>query len=353
MNYPALIIDRAKLQENTEIFSKRCHDSGISVAAVSKVYCGMAELVQAQVDGGADWIADSRIENLAKMRDIKIPKILLRLPMISQAKEVVELSDLSFVSEVVTCKALSDAAVAAGKVHEVLLMVDVGDLREGVWPDRAVDVAGEILSMANIKLKGVGANLTCYGGVLPSGENLSLLVSVAEEIESRYGVTLEMVSGGNSSSINLIGTDDMPSRVNMLRLGESLTIGYETAKCTRVPGLHGDVFTLAAEIIEIQTKPSVPIGEIGRNAFGEVPVFEDRGMRQRAIVAIGQQDMRPDSIFPKDKAILVLGSSSDHLLLDITDSDSDWKIGDVIEFNLGYGGVLAASTSDYVSKVII
>ncbi len=353
MRYPALIVDRKKLAENTRNLADQCHERGISVAAVSKVYCGMPELVRVQAESGVDWIADSRLDNLAKMRDIDIPKLLLRLPMISQAEEVVSLADMSLVSEVATCRALSAAATKVGKVHRVVLMVDLGDLREGVWPDRAVQVAGEVLSLPGLKLAGVGTNLTCYGAVLPSPENLGVLVSVADGIESTYGIELELVSGGNSSSVRLMMSGKMPKRVNMLRLGESMTIGKETADCTVIPGLHNDVFTLEAEIIELQVKPSLPIGRKGLDAFGREPVFEDRGTIKRAIVAVGQQDMRLDGISPRDGGIDILGGSSDHMILDVTGSDREWKVGDIIRFDLTYGGVLAASTSSYVSKVII
>lgn len=353
MRYPALLADKRKLGENTEKITALCHERGIKAAAVTKVYGAMPELVRVQARSGVDWIADSRLENLARITDIPVPKLLLRLPMISQAGEVVKLADASLVSELSTCRALSDAAVEAGSVHSVILMVDVGDLREGVWPDRAVETAGEILSMPGLKLMGVGTNLTCYGAVLPSPENLGLLVSVASDIESAYGVKLGVISGGNSSSIKLMLEGKIPSGVNMLRLGESMTIGKETADGTLIPGLHDDVFTLEAEIIELKTKPSVPIGERGRDAFGREPVFEDKGIIKRAIVAVGQQDMVLDGIVPKDRSIQILGASSDHMILDVTKSPTSWKVGDIVPFNLSYGGVLAACTSAYVSKVLI
>ncbi|MCF4150914.1 alanine/ornithine racemase family PLP-dependent enzyme [Dethiosulfovibrio sp. F2B] len=353
MRYPALIVDREKLRENTSKLAKECHDRGIKVAAVSKVYCGMPEIASVQAEAGVDWLADSRLENLVKLRDIPIPKILLRLPMISQARETVELSDMSLVSEVDTCRALSEAAVAMKKEHQVLLMVDVGDLREGVWPDRAVDTAREIASMPGLILKGIGTNLSCYGAVLPSPENLGQLASIADSIESECGIHLDVVSGGNSSSIRMLLSGGMPERINMLRLGESMTIGKETADCTVIPGLHSDVFTFAAEVIELKTKPSIPIGKKGLDAFGHEPVFEDRGLRKRAIVAVGQQDMRIDAISPRDEKTDILGASSDHMILDVTDGERDLKIGDVIEFDLSYGGVLAASTSSYVTKVLL
>jgi predicted amino acid racemase len=199
----------------------------------------------------------------------------------------------------------------------------------------------------------VGVNLTCYGGVLPSVENMTRLVEVAEAIEARYGLSLDIISGGNSSSLKLLASGKMPSRINHLRLGESVVLGFETAEGTRIPGTEGDAFTLAAEIVELQTKPSVPVGEIGRDAFGQVPVFEDRGMRRRAIVAAGRQDLRIDAMSPRDDKIIILGASSDHMILDVTDSSREWQVGDAVEFDLAYGALLAATTSPYVTKEFI
>ena len=350
MPYPKLVVDTKKLAHNTRTLAERCAARGVALAAVTKVYCAFPELARVQAECGVAWLADSRVDNLAKLQDIPLPKILLRLPMISQAEDVVALADLSFNSEISTCKALAAAARKQGKIHDVLLMVDLGDLREGVWPDRAVETAGEILALEGVRLRGVGVNLTCYGGVLPSTENMTRLVEVAEVIEARYGVALDIVSGGNSSSLKLLASGGMPPRINHLRLGESVVLGFETAEGTRIPGTMDDVFTFAAEIVELQTKPSLPVGEIGRDAFGQVPVFEDRGWRRRAIVAAGRQDLRIDAMSPRDEKISILGASSDHMILDVTDSSRQWQVGDVVEFNLAYGALLAATTSAYVTK---
>ncbi len=353
MPYPKLVVDTKKLAHNTRTLAERCAARGIALAAVTKVYCAFPELARVQAASGVAWLADSRVENLAKLQDIPLPKILLRLPMISQAEDVVALADLSFNSEIATCKALAAAARKQGKIHDVLLMVDLGDLREGVWADRAVETAGEILALEGVRLRGVGVNLTCYGGVLPSSANMTRLVEIAEAIEKRYGVALEIVSGGNSSSLKLLASGGMPSRINHLRLGESVVLGFETAEGTRIPGTVDDVFTFAAEIVELQTKPSLPVGEIGRDAFGQVPVFEDRGWRRRAIVAAGRQDLRIDAMRPRDEKISILGASSDHMILDVTDSSREWQVGDAVEFNLAYGALLAAATSAYVTKEFV
>ena len=216
--------------------------------------------------------------------------------------------------------------------------------------------AREILKLKNIKLYGVGVNLTCYGAIIPKYDNLSNLCAIAEKIEAKFGIELEMVSGGNSSSIYLLGNNDalaerqLPAGINNLRLGESFVLGNDTAYETKIPGTVSDTVTLEAQIIELKTKPSLPIGEPGVDAFGQKPVYEDRGIIQRAIVAIGKQDVEPGSMTPTDPDVEILGASSDHLIVDVTKSKTEYKVGDVLEFTLGYGGLLKATTSAYVEK---
>ena len=267
-----------------------------------------------------------------------------------EVDEVVEVADISLNSEIATLEALSGAAVRAGRTHEVLLMVDLGDLREGVLKEDAVPVARRIVELPGLVLAGVGVNLTCYGGVLPSTDNLGELVRIAGEIETACGVQLRIVSGGNSSSLKLMQSEGLPGRVNLLRLGESIVLGLETADGARIPGTHRDVFTLTAEVVELKEKPSMPIGEIGRDAFGQTPVFEDKGIMRRAILAIGRQDVRIDGLFPRDRGAEIIGASSDHMLIDVTRCERPLKVGDMMEFDLSYGGLLSAMTSEYVSK---
>lgn len=351
--YPALIIDKAKLAHNTKLLKNMCKEHGMDMAAVTKVYCGIPELADAQVESGADYIADSRIENMKRMKDVKAPKLLLRIPMKSQAADVVKYCDLSLNSELEVIKALGEESILQGKTHDIILMIDMGDLREGVWNENALEYAGEIIKIPGVHLKGIGVNLTCYGGVLPSKENIDELVAIGEEIEKKYKVKLDIISGGNSSSLKLMDEGGMNQRINLLRLGESIVLGMETADGTHIPGTHRDVFTLVAEIVELKDKPSVPIGVIGLDAFGQKPVFTDRGDMKRAIAAIGRQDARIDGLIPRDSEILIIGASSDHMILDVTDCKKEYKVGDLLEFDLSYGGLLSVCTSEFVSKVIV
>ena len=354
MDCPRIEINLSKLKHNVKTITDKCKENGIKVAGVTKVFCADKKLVKAYVDGGVSYLADSRLQNFQRLKDFSLPKILLRLPMISEAEEVVKYADASLNSEIETIRALSREAVKIGKKHEIILMVDLGDLREGYfYEDDLYKSAEEIKKLEGVELIGIGTNLTCYGGVIPTPENLGRLVEIKNNLEKNHDVKLKIISGGNSSSIPLLYDGTIPEGINNLRLGESLVLGRETAYGKDIEETFNDVFKLVIEAIEIKDKPSLPVGEIGKDAFGNVPVFEDKGIRKRMICAIGRQDLLPDDITPYDKEITVIGSSSDHLILDITNSKIKYKVGDKLEFGLKYGGILRGMTSEYVKKVYV
>ncbi len=357
--YPRVMIDLKKVDQNLNAVAKITkEDGGCSLMIVTKGFCADRRIVERIAQNPAvDFLADSRTANIKSYRDLadKYGKqtVLLRLPMHSEVEEAVEYVDLSFNSELSTIRLLNEAAAKKNKVHKVLLMIDLGDLREGIFfrdEETIFSTVAEILEMKNIELYGVGVNLTCYGAVIPKNDNLSQLVEIAHKIETKFNIKLPMVSGGNSSSIYLIWKDQMPAGINNLRLGESFILGNDTAYGETVPGTCHDAIKLQAQIIELKSKQSVPIGETGVDAFGQKPVYEDRGVIKRAILGVGKQDIDIDSLTPLDEKIDILGGSSDHLIMDVTNADREYQVGDVIEFTLGYGGMLKAATSAYVGR---
>lgn len=350
MKYPRVNIDLLKIKYNTETMVRQCHQYNIKVAGVTKLFCGDPTIAEIYVDGGVDLLADSRIENLMKMKDLPLPKMLLRIPMMSQVEEVIAYSDIGLVSEPAIVKALSQEAQRCGKVYRVILMIDLGDLREGIYhEDEVRQAVDEITRMKSVSLEGIGTNLTCYGGVKPSMENLSLLKKWKESMEKQTGKPLRVISGGNGSTLSLLPAPGIPCHINQLRLGASLAMGIGLND-EPIKGLYQDAFTLEAEIVEIRKKPSKPVGELGLDAFGNKPVFEDKGYRRRAICAIGRQDIHPEHLSPMDHGSKILGASSDHLLLDINETTLNLQVGDPLAFYVTYGGCLSAMTSPYVKK---
>lgn len=351
--YPRIEISKSKLMHNSKVMYDLFTPKRVTLMGVTKCFCAIPDAAQAMVDGGITMLADSRIRNLKKLQNIPVKKVLLRLPMHEELNEVVKYSDYSLNSELSTLKHLGEAAISMGKVHNVIIMVDLGDLREGVWADNIDVFVSQAVKIDGIEIKGFGVNLSCFGGVIPDENNLGRLVEISEKMSSKYNLDIEIISGGNSSSVYLMNEGRFPSGINNLRLGEILLLGRETAYGRSVTNMHRDVFTLKGQIIELKDKPSVPIGNIGMDAFGNIPSYEDRGIIKRAILAMGRQDINPDGLFPIDSNIEVLGSSSDHTIIDVTNSNIEYQVGDIVDFHMDYGCILRACTSEYVEKVVV
>ncbi len=352
--YPRINIDIEKLKENVKYIKGLCDKAECTTAIVTKALCADINIVKELDDLGIDYFAESRVLNLRKLKNLKTKKMLMRIPMLTEVSEVITYADISMNSELSTIIALDKEALSQNKVHDIIIMVDLGDLREGFFEEvELMDCIENTLMLKNINIKGIGVNLTCYGAVIPKYDNLSQLCSIADEIRQRFDLELPIISGGNSSSIYLIDKNELPSGITNLRVGEAYLLGRETAYGNDIKDMNQDVFELQFEIVELKEKPSLPIGEIGVDAFGVKPHYEDKGLMKRAILAIGQQDTDISSLIPSDKKINILGASSDHLLLDITKCDQAYKVGDIISFSVGYGALLRSFTSEYVDKNII
>lgn len=327
---------------------------GIEVVGVTKVACGSPEVARAMLAGGVAGLADSRLENIAGLREagIDVPMWLLRAPTPALAGETVRLADVSLASEIATVEALDAAAALLGRRHGIIAMVDLGDLREGLMPADVPAFLEDVQRMPHIRLAGLGTSLTCYGAVVPSEENLGELVSLAADAARQVGREL-IVSGGMSSSIELAVAGRMPAGITNLRIGESILLGVSTVTREPILDMHTDAITLAAPIIECKRKPSSPRGELAQDAFGDRPAFEDRGERLRAICAIGRQDVPPGGLRLLDPRVEVLGASSDHLILDVHDLGQAPAIGETIGFVPDYSATLRLFTSPYVQKVYL
>ncbi len=342
-------VDVAKVEENAR--RVRGMVPGVGIVAVTKVTCGTPEVAAAMLAGGAEAIGESRLENIVRMRaaGIEAPFWLLRATPPALAPETVRLADVSLASEVDSVEALEQAAAAEGVRHGVLAMVDLGDLREGMMPGELPGFLDRVSALGNIDLVGIGTSLTCYGGVVPDEENLGELARLAQMAAERLGRPM-LVSGGMSSSIDASLAGHLPVTVDNLRIGESIILGVSTATREPLPGLYTDAVTVQAPVIECKLKPSAPRGRIAQDAFGNVPSFEDRGERWRAICAIGRQDAPPGGLRPADPRVEVLGASSDHLILDVHELPEPPRVGDAIGFVPTYAATLALFTSAYVDK---
>ncbi len=348
---PRIEIALSKIRDNARMLSELYGQKGISLMGVSKAVLGEPSIAEAMIQGGVKFIADSRIENIQKMKNAGISTqfVLLRTPL-SQAEAVVKSVDISLNTEIETLQELSYYAKAHNKNHQVIIMVELGDLREGVLTGDLSQFIRKTLTLSHIEVVGIGCNLACYGGIKPDERNMYELSKLVDAIEKEFKIKLEIISGGNSANYEWYKSTPDVSNINNLRLGESILLGCETVSRNAIPGLHTRAFQLFAEVIESKKKPSLPFGEICQDAFGNVPSFADRGIRRRAIIALGRQDVLVSGLKSNHK-LEILGSSSDHIIID--SKNHNLQVGDEVNFNLNYGGLLAAMTSPFIRKQFV
>ncbi len=346
---PRIEINLEKIAHNVKIIKGLYGSKGIDIVGVTKAVCGNPVIADILLKSGISILADSRIENIIRMREAKINAefLLLRTPLLSQAEQVVKYTNISLNSEYSVIKELSKFAIEQNSIHKIILMVELGDLREGLMPSELDKIIEQVQRLEGIEIVGIGTNLACFGGIKPDDEKMGYLSSLAIDIEEKFGLSLKYISGGNSANYNWFMTTQDVGRINNLRLGESIYLGCETLNRKPIPGLITDAFTLVTEVIESKIKPSLPYGTVAQNAFGNLPKFKDQGQIKRVILGIGLQDVLVSGLTPR-LDIEIIGASSDHIIVDA--KKLELKVGDEIEFDLNYGALLSAMTSPYVIK---
>jgi ornithine racemase len=366
MSYPKLEINLRKLQYNTRLEVETLSKLGIEIMGVNKVFNGIFETAEAIYKGGINVIAESRINNLKRLKDLPCKKALLRTPALSEIEEVIRYADISLNSELEVVKALSREARRQNKTHKMLVMVDLGDLREGIWfehRDKIEAFVEEVLKLPNIEIYGIGTNFSCFGTVLPTVENGEAFIKLARELEQKFNINFKYLSGGNGTSYHLIDKGIFPEGINHLRIGGLHQFGIEYAFGKYVDGYYhssmlidkcvSNLYILKAEIIETNVKPTVPVGELGVDAFLQTKTFTDRGSRKRAILAIGRQDIPYENIHPVDSKIEILGQTCDHTIIDIEDCETGYRVGDIISFEIDYTALMFACNSPGIHKVFV
>lgn len=349
--YPQLEFDLALLRSNADAVISRCRGMGIRVCGVIKGVDGLPEAARVLRAAGAEELGTSRLEQVAKCRAAGVPGpwLLIRIPGLTELPDVVALCETSLQSEWPTLLALEEECLRQNKTHRVIVMTDLGDLREGFWDKKElVDVCERVeRDLPHVQLAGIGVNLTCYGSTKPTPEKMNELVGLARQVEQRIGRKLEIVSGGATSSFTLVHWGTMPAGVNHLRIGEAILLGKDLQVDWGIRDmdyLRMDALTLRAEVVEVKDKPTYPIGEFAIDAFGRKPIYEDRGIRRRAILALGRADVGElESLIPREPGMTVIGGSSDHCIVDVEDCPRRLQVGDIVEFSLCYSHMLYAT----------
>lgn len=353
-----ITLNREKLRHNYHYLNNLFKKNKVDWAIVSKLLCGNELFMQEVVDLGVTEICDSRISNLATVKKLNpnINTVYIKPPAKRSIERVVQYADVSFNTEHTTIEMLSKEATRQNKTHRVVIMIELGDLREGIMGDHLIDFYDSVFELPNIEVVGIGTNLNCLHGTMPSQDKLIQLSLYKQLVEIKYNKKIPYVTGGTSVVIPLMNKKQLPKGVNHFRVGETLFFGNNLVTEKPFKAMKQDVFKLYAEIIEITEKPRIPIGELAVNPSGEMYEVneEDYGKTsQRAIIDIGLLDVGTDFLIPDDSKLNIIGASSDMLVLDLEDTKKKYKVGDLVSFSLKYMGALHLFNSEYIEKRVI
>lgn len=349
---------RERLFDNYQFLKSRFEENEVEWGVVSKILCGNRKYIKELINLGVVEIHDSRISNLAKIKEINpdIQTVYIKPPSKRNLADMIKYADVSLNSELNTIRWISEEAVRQEKLHKIIIMVETGDLREGVMGDHLLDFYSQIFELPGLEIIGLGTNLNCLNGVMPSADKLVQLSLYKQIIELKFSKKIPWVSAGTSVTIPLMLHKQLPKGINHFRVGETLYFGIDLFEEKLIEGMHGDVFELFAEIIEMQEKPLLPTGTLGSNPQGKMTKLDEKlygKTSYRAILDIGSLDMDPKYLIPEDNEFEILGVSSDMLVLNLGQNPNNYSVGDLITFRLKYMGALAILNSSYIEKRVV
>lgn len=356
-----VLINAATLRHNIHVVNRWMRKSRADWCLVTKVLCGHAETLGVLAELEVPALGDSRLINIRAIREHAHQKGIwyLRLPFVAAIPEVVAATDVSLNSEEETIVALNREAKRQNKTHGIIVMIEVGDLREGVLPSNLVSFYENILTLSNIEVLGIGANIGCLSGSVPSPDQFAQLALYRELLELKFNRKLKYISAGSSSTLPLLLEGNLPRAINHFRIGESVFLGTDLVRGGTLPDLRSDAITLEAEILEIKEKSLIPMGDTSLftpfDSTFEPPELDGNATRRgyRAIVSVGQLDTDVKGLTPRNSQFKIGGASSDLTVLNIGEDAAGLRIGDVIEFDVSYAAMVRLMNNKYTLKEVI
>ena len=354
-----ITLNKKSLAHNYSFLQDLFKSHGREWAPVLKMLCGNKTFLEFVLSLGDEQVCDARLTNLKTIKTINRNKetIYIKPPAKRSVSSIVKYADVSFNTEFTTIKWLSEEAVKQNKIHRIIIMIELGDLREGILGEHLMTFYKQIFELPNIQVAGIGANLNCLSGIMPSKDKLIQLSLYEQLIEAKFGKKIDYVSGGSSVMLPLLLKKQIPKGINHFRIGESLFFGVDLFTNKTIPKMKNDVFLLYSEIIEITEKPIVPYGYMEENPSGETIEIDpnDYGKsHSRGILDIGLLDIsKTEFISPVDENITFIGASSDMLVVDLSKTTKKYKVGDLVRFKMKYMGALRIMNSEYIDKKLV
>lgn len=353
-----ITLDKQKLKNNFEVLNDFFDKQDIHWSIVTKILCGNKKYLEVLLDLGVTNCSDSRTSNLKIIKSINpnARTLYIKPPAKGVIEEVVKYADVSLNSDITTIKMLSEEAKKQQKIHQVIIMIDLGELREGVMREDFIQFYEDIFELDHIEVIGLGTNLSCLYGILPNADKLIQLSLYKQLVEEKFNKKIAFISGGSSVTIPLIEQNILPKGINHFRIGETLFMGTNVYNNTSYATLKQRVFKLYAEIIELYEKPIVPSGEMGTNLEGETIIFDQDDIGKtsnRALIDIGILDIDVNHLETTDETIKIAGATSDMIVLDLGENNQEYQVGSVVEFTMDYMGIVRIMNSKYIEKRVV
>ncbi len=359
-----LIIHTNKIKDNIKKLSEFFAKNGIQWSLVTKVFSGDKEFLKhvltEDVIANINSVGDSRLSSLKNLKAVnpKIKTIYIKPPAKIYAADLVKYADISLNSSYTTILAINEAAEKIKKVHQIIIMIELGELREGVNRADIMDFYKKVFNLSNIEVIGIGSNLGCMYGVEPTYDKLLQLSLYKELISARFKKELQLLSGGTSITLPLVENHVMPKEINHFRIGEAAFFGLSPYDNKQFKNLNTDTFEFSANIIELEDKKLVPDGIISDANIGHTANYEKLDVSDssfKAILDFGLLDVDKNDIEPLDSSITFVGITSDMLVIDIgnnktKDGKEKYKVGDKIKFTPNYMAVARLLSSKFIEK---
>jgi ornithine racemase len=349
---------RDRLRHNYTRLNTLFEEKGISWGIVTKLLCGEEIFLKEVLALGIKEIHDSRVTNLKAIKKLApdVQTVYIKPAPKLSIPDIIRYADVSFQTEIEIIRLLSEEAERQQRKHKIIIMIEMGDLREGVMGDDLVEFYAQVFKLPGISVIGLGANFNCLHGVMPTQDKLIQLSLYKQVIEAKFDIEIPWVSGGTSVTIPLLFAHQMPQGINHFRIGEALFFGLNLFTNETLEGMDPNVFEFCAEIIELNEKPMIPTGMLAANPSGENFEIDQRlygKTSHRAILDVGLLDINPKYLLPQDSSLSVIGASSDMLVIELGENALKYKVGDVLRFNLRYMGALSILNSKYIAKEVV
>lgn len=362
-----VIIKKNRIISNIDKINTYLGNNNIKWSLIVKVLSGHKELLHSILSNPlikkVHSIGDSRLSNLKVIKKVApdIVTMYIKPTAIKNVKSVIKFADISFNTTLSTILALNEEAKKNNKIHRIIIMIEMGELREGIIRENIVDFYSNIFELSNVKVIGLGTNLGCMYGIEPTYDKLIQLSLYKQLLETKFNKKLNLISGGSSITLPLIGKHKIPKAVNHFRIGEAAFFGTSPFNNKKFRNFSTEAFEFKANIIELEEKEVEPDGIIGDGSVGHIKeAGKDATFPKsyKAILDFGILDVDVNELTLKDKNINFIGTTSDMTVYDIGPNltkfqRTKYRVGKQISFHPSYMAVARLMSSKFVEKKIV